>query len=279
MGGEWHAAFRSAGLKFPEADYRPLSEALAARDAVESDTTAVPKGIPVVPTPAGSAARALTGRSRDLQAELVALAKAKAIPVEGVHPGRRVVLHVHTGPWQGWYTCRVLSSDPMGCYLEHEGDGFTENVPWAFLNGGKYSMELLSDDALKESPEPERTRDTPSCPASMGEEGRSTAADILRVGRLRVHSDTGAGLTLVACEFGYFVSRIDDMGQPDLQEGDAVVAIGDAMLLGLQEDEVERCFGESFHDGCAFVAGNYMALRRQPFAEIRLLAKQLNTSL
>lgn len=67
------------------------------------------------------------------------------VPVEGVTPGRRVVLHVDSGPWRGWYACRVVDTYSMGCYVQHESDGFTEHVPWNCLNAGKYRMELLPD--------------------------------------------------------------------------------------------------------------------------------------
>lgn len=212
--------------------------------------------------------------------------------MEGVVPGRRVVLHVNSGPWQGWYTCEVVSTDPMGCYVRHESDGFTENVPWAYLNGGKYTMELLPEGAKRReehlsagappsSAAPLSSSATPvpgdavEAAAAPVRGGDSRCEDCLRSGRLRVHSDLGAGLTVVACELGYFISRIDEPGQPDLRRGDAIVAVGGALLLGLTEEEVEARFGEAFGEGCLVVAGSYLSLRRRPFAEVRQEAERL----
>jgi len=282
--GEWDAACYFSDLRFPEDGYRPLSQALAARDAVAStglaDAEVAPKGLPVVYGSVAAAGRVQSCRARDLQSELEALAKAGSTPVEGVQPGRRVVLHVNAGPWQGWYSCEVVSTDPMGCYLKHESDGFTENVPWAFLNGGKYTMELLHDKTQDASSTPsvgDAPAPLPQAAAGIYLPGseHGNAEDWLRVGRLRVHSDLGAGLTLVACELGYFVSRIEAPGQPDLRRGDAIVAVGGKLLLGLEEDEVEACFGAAFAEGCVVVAGSYLSLRRQPFSEVRLKAEQL----
>jgi len=281
--GEWAAQCHFSDLRFPEDGYRALSESLAAREAVAMSgpvaSRDAPKGMPVVHGLSKSSGWVQSTRTRDPRSELEALAKAGATPVDGVHPGSRVVLHVNGGPWQGWYTCEVVSTDPMGCYLKHESDGFTENVPWAFLSGGKYTMELLPDRAAEES--------TAQASASVSGELATTsrgdlcgsdgddASGLLRLGRLRVHSDLGAGLTLVACELGYFVSRIDEPGQPELRRGDVIVAIGGNMLLGLDEDGVEACFGMAFAEGCVFVAGSYLSLRRRPFSEVRSKAELL----
>jgi len=264
--GVWEASCGYSDLAFPEPGYQPLAAALAARDAVPgqvlSDTLAAPKGSLVV-----------TARSKQeggLKDHLDAMAQASCTPVDGVVPGKRVVLHVSSGPWQGWYPCEVVDSDPRGCYLRHDSDGYTENVPWAFLNSGKYTMELLEDgkDAEKlvpSAPTPSATvvSTPPQVPADQD------VSQILRYGRLRVHSELGAGLSLVMCEVGYFASRIEEPGQPDMRKGDAIVAIGNTVLLGLEEDELETRFGEAFCANATIVVGNYLALRQRPFKEVR----------
>lgn len=343
--GAWQAVFRSSDLRFPMDEYQPLSRALAKRDAVAGEVLAMPeapRGLAVLrqnAQPGGAdktQVRVQTSRRHDRQAELEAIAKAGSVPVEGVTPGRRVVLHVHSGPWQGWYSCRVADTDPMGCYLRHESDGFTENVPWGFLNAGKYSMELLPDDEPQEgaptagSPlmleleeqaaqqheeqqvaegqkavrqQQEATDEHLAVPGAAGEaavvqsphgcvvEGPVAAAaaaavdqsqgvgdqsSLLRWGKLRVHSDLGAGMTLVMCELGYFVSRVDQPGQPDLRRGDVIVAIGGCILLGLVDSELEDAFGAAFEDGAHIVAGRFMELRRRPFGEVRQEAEVLS---
>jgi len=264
--GAWEASCAYADLAFPEPGYRPLAEALAARDAVPgqslSGTLAAPKGALVV-----------TARSTQegvLKDQLEAIAQATCIPVEGVVPGRRVVLHVNSGPWQGWYPCEVVDSDPRGCYLRHDSDGYTENVPWAFLNSGKYTMELLESSQDVELAVPVPVESTPP----EGPTGQHVS-HILRHGRLRVHTELGAGVTLVMCEVGYFASRIEEPGQPDLRKGDAIVAIGSTVLLGLEEDELEACFAAAFCDNAVIVLGNYLALRERPFKEVRQEALRL----
>jgi hypothetical protein len=264
--GAWEASCSYADFAFPEPGYWPLAEALAARDAVPgqglSGASAAPKGALVV-----------TGRSAQeegLKDQLQAMAQATCTPVEGVVPGKRVVLHVNSGPWQGWYPCEVIDSDPRGCYLRHDSDGYTENVPWAFLNSGKYTMELLEDSRDVNVVGP--TAPTPPAPvASTPPEvlADQDVSQILRYGRLRVHSDLGAGLTLVMCEVGYFASRMELPGQPDLRKGDAIVAIGNTVLLGLEEDELEARFRDAFCANATIVVGNYLALRQRPFKDVR----------
>jgi len=136
------------------------------------------------------------------------------------------------------------------------------------LNSGKYAMELLEDSKNAVVP----TAPTPSAPVAStppGVPADQDASHILRYGRLRVHSDLGAGVTLVMCEVGYFASRIDEPGQPDFRKGDAIVAIGNTVLLGLEEDELEARFGEAFCANATIVVGNYLALRQRPFKEVR----------
>ena len=104
-------------LRCPVAGFSPLANALSAGHAVVGPAAkpfTAPKGKPV---------------SRADHCE--------------VQPGRRVVLHVSDVPWQGWHVCDVLEADENGCYLRHEDDGFTENVPWSYLAGSKFAMELL----------------------------------------------------------------------------------------------------------------------------------------
>jgi len=264
--GAWEASCAYTDFAFPEPGYRPLAEALAARDAVPgqglSGTLAAPKGALVV--------TARSTQEGGLKDQLEAIVQASCAPVEGVVPGRRVVLHVSSGPWQGWYPCEVVDSDPRGCYLRHDSDGYTENVPWAFLNSGKYTMELLEDSQNVEVVV--TTAATQIAPVvSTPPEGPTDqhVSHILRYGRLRVHSELGAGVTLVMCEVGYFASRIEEPGQPDLRKGDAIVAIGSTVLLGLEEDELEACFGGAFCDNATIVIGNYLALRQRPFKEVR----------
>lgn len=379
--GAWQVTCRYANFAFPIGDYRPLSQALAARDAVHGQglpgTITPPAGARVVFSDAVSARQAQIKR-RDPMQELRRLAEVSTTPVEGVVAGRHVVLHVHSGPWQGWYECEVVDTDPQGCYLKHVSDGYTENVPWAFLNGGKYSMELLAEECPSEggqeqcvptevtgstapsgvsaiefydSPVPglaswlngsklqlggyvgraidwvdaqgavsmeevmeniidfagalglkpiEQKRllewgpwtatltSTDSCAAgalgapaatdlmtspATGKLPRQTRGgsrtELLRRGCLRVHADLGAGLTLVMCEVGYFVSKIEEPGQRDLRKGDAIVAIGEAILLGLAGEELEARFAKNFRDGVDLVKGNYLKLRQRPFGELR----------
>jgi len=275
--GEWRASVRTADFPFPEQGYRPLAEALAVRDAVAGRSPPAPSpppvGMPVIRS-LTQADGLVQSKRKDPRAELKALAEAGAVPVEGIVPGLRVVLKVHSGPWQGWYTCRVMDTDPMGCYLKHECDDFTENVPWAFLNAGKYSMELLAE----ESPGEEKTvqlQDQGWAAKLQEEPRRKPVAGILRRGRLRVHADLGAGATLVMCHVGYFASRIDEPGQPDLRRGDAIVAIGNTMLLGLEDEELEARFTEGFRDGAVIVVGSYLEVRQRPFSEVRGEAEQL----
>mmetsp|Transcript_105051 Transcript_105051/g.338742 ORF Transcript_105051/g.338742 Transcript_105051/m.338742 type:complete len:742 (-) Transcript_105051:131-2356(-) len=115
--GDWRAGCRWQELSFPVDGYRPLGEALAAGDAVVGPSGSIkpPSGVPVV--------------------------KNYAI----VRAGHKVVLHVLTGAWAGWFVCQVVDVDPLGCYLRHEEDGFTEHLPWSYLSGARYRMELLQE--------------------------------------------------------------------------------------------------------------------------------------
>jgi len=63
--------------------------------------------------------------------------------VSAVCVGCRVALHVLSGAYDGWHVCMVLDVDGTGCYLHHEEDGFTEYLPWSYLKGARYKMELL----------------------------------------------------------------------------------------------------------------------------------------
>jgi hypothetical protein len=275
--GEWRVACRYTAFAFPLAEYRPLSEALGARDAVPGH------GLPGAVVPP-------TGRrvARNPLAELEKLAQATCVPVDGVVPGRRVVLHVHSGPWQGWYTCEVVEVDPMGCYLLHESDGYKENVPWGFLNAGKYSMEILPEEVLTSSDAAAvapaggyATLDAgehnhKSYPASAAHAGDADGlAQLFCVGRLRVHADLGAGMTLQVSDLGYFVQKLEEPGQPDIKMGDVILAIGTEALLGLEEDEVEKLFGDAFGPDAPVVVGNYMKLRQRSFRELRGACQQL----
>jgi hypothetical protein len=72
--GVWSATCRWTDFKFLEEGYRPLSQALAAREAVAAEcpnAADAPKGVPVVPTLADPKAAILTNRLRgvNLQAE------------------------------------------------------------------------------------------------------------------------------------------------------------------------------------------------------------------
>eukprot|EP00418_Pyrodinium_bahamense_P095179 CAMPEP_0179039526 /NCGR_PEP_ID=MMETSP0796-20121207/15186_1 /TAXON_ID=73915 /ORGANISM="Pyrodinium bahamense, Strain pbaha01" /LENGTH=767 /DNA_ID=CAMNT_0020735861 /DNA_START=26 /DNA_END=2329 /DNA_ORIENTATION=- len=116
--GEWQAACCWFDLAFPEVGYCPLAEALAAGDAVTGPQRAPepPMGIPIN-----------EGRS-------------------AVQQGSRVVLQVLSGAWQGRHICEVLDVDAGGCYLRHEEDNFKEHLPWGFLNGTRYRMQVLPQE-------------------------------------------------------------------------------------------------------------------------------------
>jgi len=138
-------------------------------------------------------------------------------------------------------------------------------------------MDLLPEDAPRAG---EAAKPCPSEPLGDGytelpSAPPSGSGGLLRQGRLHVHSDLGAGLTLVACECGYLVSHISEPRQCDLRRGDVIVAIGGAVLLGLEESEVEASFGSEFEDGQLIVVGSYLSLRHHPFSELRLEAERL----
>lgn len=208
--------------------YSPLGQALARGDAAVGPAVLLepPKGV-------------LVG-SRDHSDVIV---------------GSRVVLHVLSGPWQGWYVCSVEDTDEHGCYLRHEQDDYTENVPWSYLAGEKYRMELLqSSFAFKAKGPRAQLR---------------FATELLRQGQLAV-SEGGAGIQLSCCEAGYFVEQVDaEPGQPDLRRGFVIVAIGGRLLLALDADAVEERFAAACQDGVPIVVGPYHELRRQPFAAVR----------
>eukprot|EP00419_Tripos_fusus_P004773 CAMPEP_0172681552 /NCGR_PEP_ID=MMETSP1074-20121228/17527_1 /TAXON_ID=2916 /ORGANISM="Ceratium fusus, Strain PA161109" /LENGTH=760 /DNA_ID=CAMNT_0013500075 /DNA_START=6 /DNA_END=2288 /DNA_ORIENTATION=- len=63
--------------------------------------------------------------------------------ISAVCVGCRVALHVLSGAYDGWHVCMVADVDDTGCYLHHEEDGFTEYLPWSYLKGARYKMELL----------------------------------------------------------------------------------------------------------------------------------------
>merc|ERR1712050_672085 len=50
-------------------------------------------------------------------------------------------------------------------------------------------------------------------------------------------------------------------GQPDLEAGDVILAVGGSLLVGLEEDEVEARFGASHHDGAKLLTGKSVALQ------------------
>ena len=99
----------------------------------------------------------------------------------------------------------------------------------------------------------------------------SGAGGLLRRGRLRVDFRSGTcGLELSACDVGYSVDQVDPVpGQPDLEVGDVIVAIGGSTLLGLDEDSVENCFGDAYCDGAIIVAGPLEQLKMWPFGVVR----------
>jgi hypothetical protein len=306
--GAWEASCCYADFAFPQEGYQALAGALAARDAVAGlglpGAVVAPRGTLVTREPDAQRKNRLkeqmdklaqadgvrqgvraaydpdTQSRNRLKEQLEQLAQASCIPVDGIVPGKHVVLHVHSGPWQGWYACEVVDTDPQGCYVRHESDGYTENIPWAFLNSGKYSMELLHD-SLEIGEENITMKDVaPPGPAvsSVAEakpELKSSESDFLHFGRLRVHSELGAGLSLNLCEVGYFVTKIHEPGQPDLKKGDAIVAIGKTVLLGLEGDELEKRFGDEFRDSAAIVAGHYLSLRQLSFKDMRQEAERI----
>lgn len=113
--GSWSAICRFEDLTFPADGYAPLAEALQAGDAIAGPQGASkpPPGLPAC-------------EAHNL-----------------VQPGQRVALYVHIGSWQGWHPCQVVDVDALGCYLRHEEDNYTETIPWLYLSGGQYRLELL----------------------------------------------------------------------------------------------------------------------------------------
>merc|ERR1711988_1890771 len=110
---------------------------------------------------------------------------------------------------------------------------------------------------------------------ALTQQSEVDAASLLRAGCLRVHADLGAGLEMVVCEQGYFVSQVELPGQPDIKKGDVIVAIGSSILLGLPEDEVGERFGEAFCEGAHVIVAKYTDLRPLPFSVVRHRAEQL----
>merc|ERR1712139_750772 len=88
-------------------------------------------------------------------------------------------------------------------------------------------------------------------------------------GHLRVDPVLGAGLMLTPCEIGFLVKDIElKPGQPDLRVGDVILAMGGNQLLALEDEEVERRFGEAYCNGATFVAGHHSELSKKPFGEV-----------
>lgn len=226
--GSWQATYHGSELLAPLSGYTAIARAIPTGDSVLAPPGPLrpPKGELV--TPGGRA---------------------------DVRPGRRVVMHVLSGPWQGWHICEVLEVDDLGCYLRHEEDDFKENVPWSYLSGAKFRMELLPGEPTVSQIDVDRGL---------------TATQCLRKTILRVCPDVGAGLHLSTCEAGYFVDDVDsEPGQQDLRKGFVIVAIEGKMLLGLDEDELERVFGDKYRDEAVIVSGPYHELKSRSFAEVR----------
>uniref|UniRef100_A0A7S4Q8E7 Uncharacterized protein n=1 Tax=Alexandrium monilatum TaxID=311494 RepID=A0A7S4Q8E7_9DINO len=174
-----------------------------------------------------------------------------------IEVGERVRVGVLQGRWKGQYLAEVLGTSESGLRLRHEQDDFVETLPWASLGGGKYRLEPLSDE-------------------EEDEEAEVALSSLLRVGLLRVDPAVGAGLEVNWVKLGYTVCKVDAQpGQPDLRPGDAIVAFGGQLLLGLDENEVERRFGEALADRVAFVVGPLNALLRRPAEEVRREAQRL----
>lgn len=169
-----------------------------------------------------------------------------------IEPGERVRVRVLKGSWKGQYVAEVLETTSEGIRLRHEEDDFVETLPWSLLGGKKYAMEPVSDDEQEESAA-----------------AAAPLQDLLRTGRLRADPDAGAGLELRWVKMGYRVDRVDAHPfQPDLRVGDVIVAVGESLLAGLDEAEVETRFGDNFADGVIFVAGNLDALMRRSTEQV-----------
>merc|ERR1712039_436142 len=106
-------------------------------------------------------------------------------------------------------------------------------------------------------------------------DGSVGCCEFLRRSRLRLDIISGeAGLELSTCNAGYAISKIlARPGQPELTEGDAIVAIGGKILSGLEAEQVEERFGEAFCDGAEIVIGSVAQLAQWPF-EVVLHAAQ-----
>lgn len=247
----WIASCRcSAPLLKPCSGFIPVGESLLRGDAIQG-----PEG--ELKAPEG---KAVTSRDH-----------------EDVLPGRKVVLSVNSGPWSGWYVCKVLDTDDLGCYLEHEQDGFKESVPWTYLGGPKFSMDLLPEDGNGCQAQTVSWQLEQEKSAELGVDLEQTSATgFLRRCSLKVDPIAGAGLELSTCDAGYLVDAIDVVpGQANLRRGFAIVAIGGHLLLGLEPEEVERRFGAAVCDGAEVIAGPAHGLLTQPFDSIRLQALQL----
>eukprot|EP00746_Dinoflagellata_sp_MGD_P074813 gnl/MRDRNA2_/MRDRNA2_30170_c0_seq1.p1 gnl/MRDRNA2_/MRDRNA2_30170_c0~~gnl/MRDRNA2_/MRDRNA2_30170_c0_seq1.p1 ORF type:complete len:1055 (-),score=193.52 gnl/MRDRNA2_/MRDRNA2_30170_c0_seq1:243-3407(-) len=218
--GKWSVSCHFQELIFPQPGYAELTNALAAGDAVAGPVGALkpPTGIEV-----------RCGNRAEVQ------------------PGRRVVLHVLRGRWQGWFLCEVMSIDSLGCMLKHDVDGFEDKIFWAYLSGeSNYRMELLPGSPL------------------------------LWKGTLSYDAVEGAGLELVTCEQGYMVEHVElKPGQPNLALGDVIVAIGDSLLFGLEPAEIERCFGMSCSARAPIVVGSQRKLAQQTFGRVQSEAERL----
>eukprot|EP00930_Biecheleria_cincta_P099445 TRINITY_DN91073_c0_g1_i1.p1 TRINITY_DN91073_c0_g1~~TRINITY_DN91073_c0_g1_i1.p1 ORF type:complete len:627 (+),score=116.03 TRINITY_DN91073_c0_g1_i1:52-1881(+) len=67
--------------------------------------------------------------------------------------------------------------------------------------------------------------------------------------RLRVDSETGAGIELSACDQGYLVEGVEDFPGQDFVAGDVIAEINGHSLAGMGEDEISVAFGEHFAHG------------------------------
>jgi len=183
--------------------------------------------------------------------------KARILASE-IEPGEKVRVRVLQGKWKGQYVAEVLGTDIEGIRLRHVEDDFVETLPWKLLGGKKYCMEPLSDEEDDE------------------QQSHGSVSKLLWIGRLQVDPAGGAGLELRWVKMGYCVDSIEPQpGQPDLNAGDAIVAIGGKLLAGLSEDEVEQVFGESFGDGVGLVVGPLAQLLQHTVEQVRCNVQQL----
>lgn len=99
---------------------------------------------------------------------------------------------------------------------------------------------------------------------------------LIREGKLRVSGDSGAGLQLGACEFGYVVDEILlTPSQPDLQLGDVILAVGGLLLLGLEEDEIEARFGSCYFSEAQLLICSLGALQGASVDDLARAAQRL----